>query len=131
MKIKLLPLFVAAVLVLAGSVAAFGQRVQNIKFPVGATSTPVSGSVSGKNSKLYRVRVLRGSVLFLQTRGNVSYKVFAAGRWFAGAAGAFDAEWISSNFPELVNKNNFLIKVFSASGRRENFTLFVGASALK
>lgn len=129
MKIKITSLLLAAAFVVAGFSAAFGQRIENVKFKRGATSTPVSGTV-GKNSKLYRVQILRGSVLFLQTRGNVSYKVFAAGRWFAGAAGAFDAEWISAS-NGLENQTKFIIKVFSSSGKPENFTLYIGASALK
>ncbi len=123
-------LLLAAAFVLAGFSAAFGQRIENVKFKRGDTSAAYPAAVSGTSSKLYRVHILRGSVLFLQTRGNVKYKVFTDGRWFDGAAGAFDAEWTSNN-NGLENQTKFLIKVFSKSGKAENFTLYVGASALK
>jgi hypothetical protein len=130
MKSKITLLFFALAFVVAGFSAAFGQRIENVKFKAGATSGEASGSVSAAGSKTYRINVLRGSVLFLQTRGNVSYKVYAAGCWFDGATGAFDAEWISSNYG-LQGQTKFLIKVFSDSGKTEKFTLYAGASALK
>jgi hypothetical protein len=123
-------LLLAAAFVVAGFSAAFGQRIQNVKFKQGDTSAAYPATVSAAGSKLYRVHVRRGSVLFLQTRGNVKYKIFAAGCWFDGATGAFDAEWISSSFG-LEDQTKFIIKVFSNSGKAENFTLYIGASALK
>jgi hypothetical protein len=120
----------ATAFIVAGFSDANAQRIQNIKFKAGATSGNVSGSVSAAGYRLYRVQILRGSVLFLQTRGNVKYKVRAAGQWFAGATGAFDAEWISTD-NGLQDQTKFLIKVFSSSSKAENFTLYIGASALK
>ncbi len=130
MKIKITSLLLAAAFVVAGFSSSNGQRIQNVKFAAGATSGAYPATVSGKGSKLYRVQILRGSVLFLQTRGNVSYKVYSAGQVFDGATGAFDAEWISSN-NGLQGQSKFIIKVFSASGKAENFTLYIGASTLK
>jgi hypothetical protein len=126
MKHSILTALCALVFVLAGFSTAFGQTTQ-VKFRRGATNRPYSGAVA-KTPKLYRVQLLRGSVLFLSAKGNVNYKVRAAGQVVRVDAGG---EFVSSRLPELSGATSYLIEVSSASGQREKYTLYVSATVLK
>lgn len=111
---------------LAGFSVASGQTVTNVKFKRGATNRPYSGTVARK-PKRYIVYLQRGSVLFVGSKGNVKYKVRSGGRGFPMAVGE---DFASSNYENLEN-TKFTIEVRSATVRREKFTLYVSATALK
>jgi hypothetical protein len=69
-------------------------------------------------------------VLFVQTHGNVKFKVRSGGRVFNSVEFSEGQEFVSSRYENLENKK-FSIEVFSSSGKAEKFTLYVSASVLE
>lgn len=126
-KHSTLTVLLAFVFALAGFSSVIGQTITNVKFKRGATNRPYSSSVSGKGRKLYRVQLLRGSVLFASAKGKIKFNVRSGGRVFPIAAGE---NFASSNYKNLQN-TKFTIEVLSVSGRREKYTLYISATVLK